>query len=112
MKILSALLATGVLALLFAAAAPAAQKTCSGTVPFSGTKTVIVILRGTTCAEAKRVVRAYDKGTAPKPWSCGLAHAPFDRVHGRIVGFSCGHGSGPGNLRARSHAFLGTIAKT
>lgn len=41
----------------------------------------------------------------------GLAHAPFNRVHGRIVGFSCGHGSGAGDLRARSHAFLGTIAK-
>lgn len=102
----------GALGLALAPTAPAAQRSCSGTVAFSGTKTVIVVLRGTTCTEAKRVVRTYDKTFAPpKPWSCGLAHAPFDKVKGRTVGFSCGYGKGGHNLRTRTHAFLGTIAK-
>jgi hypothetical protein len=92
------------------AAATAARRTCPGTVAFSGTKTKIVVLRGVSCARAKRVVRGYDSGRPPRPWLCALAHAPFDRVNGRIVGFSCGSGRRSGDLRTFPHAFLGTLA--
>lgn len=95
---------------LLPATAPAARKSCPGTVSFSGTRTKIVVLRGVTCARARRVVRAYDAGEAPPPWRCGLAHAPFDKVNGRIVGFSCGSGRSSGDLRRFPHAFLGTLA--
>lgn len=112
MRRLLCVLGTAATCLTFAPAASAATKTCPGTVSFSGTRTVIVILRGTSCATARNVVRTYDKKFAPpRPWSCGLAHAPFTKVHGRVVGFSCGYGNGSSNLRTRSHAFLGTIAK-
>jgi hypothetical protein len=111
MKTLLGLLVSSAILLASTSTAGAAKTTCADTVPFSGTKIVIVVLRGTSCSTARRVVKAYDKGIPPSPWHCGLAHAPFDKVHGRVVGFSCGYGSGPGNLRLRSHAFLGTIAK-
>jgi hypothetical protein len=91
-------------------AAPAeARRTCPGTVTFSRTPTKIVILRAVSCRTARRVVRAYDRGVPPGPWRCALAHAPFDRINGRIVGFSCARGGRRGNLRRWPHAFVGTI---
>ncbi len=103
-------LAVAALALALApSAAPAAErKTCKGSISFSGTKTRIVVLRGVSCRKAKRVARAYDKGSPPGSWRCALARAPFDRIDGRIVGFSCGRG-GSGELRKRPHAFAGTV---
>src|SRR5262245_43507776 len=51
------------LAALVAAAATAdagtARRTCPGAIRFSGPPTVVVVLRGVSCAEAKRVARAY-----------------------------------------------------
>jgi hypothetical protein len=99
-------------ALVLALALPAGsdRTTCAGSVSFARTKTIVVVLRGTTCAEAKRVVRAYDRGSPPRPWFCGLAHAPFTHVNGHVVGFSCAHGGTRGNLRKWPHAFLGLVA--
>jgi hypothetical protein len=108
---LVSLLAAALLALAAAADAGAARKTCTGAVAFSGTRIVVVTLRGVTCAQAKRVVRAFDRGRPPRPWSCGLAKAPFDRIDGRVVGFSCGRGGTRGDLRRWPHAFVGTIAR-
>jgi hypothetical protein len=101
---------TAVLALAATAGAGPARTTCPGKVTFSRTPTVVVVLRGVSCAQAKRVVRAYDRGTPPRPWACALAHAPFDRIGGRIVGFSCARGGTRGDLRRWPHAFVCTIA--
>ena len=110
MRCLGATLLAGVVIGLSVMAAPAeARRTCPGTVTFSGTPTKIVILRGVSCRTARRVVRAYDRGSPPRPWQCFLAHAPFDRVGGRIVGFSCAWGGRRGDVRRWPHAFLGTI---
>jgi hypothetical protein len=100
-------------ALVLALAWPAAgqRTTCAGSISFERTKTIVVVLRGTTCAEAKRVVRAYDRGSLPQPWFCGLAHAPFTRIDGHVVGFSCAHGGTRGDLRRWPHAFLGLVAQ-
>jgi len=98
--------AVGVAAALPAGPASAKARNCPGTVTFSGTKTTIRTVKGVGCAEAKRVARAYDRGSPPSGWQCGLAHAPFTRVGSKIVGFSCGKG-GSGDLRKRPHAFLG-----
>src|SRR4051812_13204783 len=97
--LVTASLASGALA----TSAPAS--TDCGTVRFSGTRTHIVVLRGTLCTTARRVARAYDRGVAPRPWSCLLAHAPFHRVRGREVGFVCGHGRRGGNVERSPHAF-------
>jgi hypothetical protein len=80
-----------------------------GTIRFSGATTHIVVLRGTTCATARRVARRYDRGQPTRPWQCFLAHAPFRKVNGRRVGFSCGYGTGGSNVASRSHAFVGTL---
>jgi hypothetical protein len=110
MKLLCATLLAGAVVGLSLTAAPAeARRTCAGTVTFSGTPTKIVILRDVSCRTARRVVRAYDRGAPPRPWACALAHAPFDRIDGRIVGFSCGRGGRRGNIRRWPHAFVGTI---
>jgi hypothetical protein len=109
MRYLGATLLAGVVIGLSLMAPPAeARRTCPGTVKFSGTTNKIVILRGVSCRTARRVVRAYDRGTPPRPWACALAHAPFDRIDGRIVGFSCGRGGRRGNIRRWPHAFVGT----
>jgi hypothetical protein len=105
---LAALLSGLVVALAATADAGTARKTCAGAIDFSGTRTVIVVLRGASCAEAKRVARAYGRFRSTAPWFCGLAHAPFDRIGGRIVGFSCGRGGTRGDLRKWPHAFVGT----
>jgi hypothetical protein len=90
--------------------APAAFRDC-GVIRFSGTRTHIVVLRGTTCATAKRAAQTYGRSfSPPAPWKCALAHAPFRRINGRNVGFSCGYGRGSSNLASRSHAFVGTLA--
>jgi hypothetical protein len=110
MKSLGVILLAGIVVGLSLMAAPAeARRTCPGTVKFSGSTNKIVILRGVSCRTARRVVRAYDRRfRPPRPWVCGLAHAPFDRINGRIVGFSCGRGGRRGNVRRWPHAFVGT----
>jgi hypothetical protein len=104
------LLAAVMLGLLVApATAGTLRATCPGSVAIAGTPTKVVVLRGVTCLDARRVLRAYDRGTLARPWSCAMAHAPFDHVGGRIVGLSCGSGKAK-DLRKRGHAFLGTVA--
>jgi hypothetical protein len=110
MRCLGATLLTGVVIGLALLAAPAeARRTCPGTVSFSGKPNKIVILRGVSCKTARRVVRIYDRRfRGPPPWRCALAHAPFDRIDGRIVGFSCAWGGRRGDIRRWPHAFVGT----
>jgi hypothetical protein len=77
---------------------------------FAGTQIKIVILRGVSCRTARRVARVYDRRrTPPRPWRCALAHAPFDRIDARDVGFSCGRGGRRGDIRRWPHAFVGTF---
>ena len=90
-----------------AATAPAG----CGQVTFSGTSTTIIVLRGTECPEAVRVAAAFNAGTPPSPWNCGLAHEPLDSYplpdgSTGVIGFSCGYGTA-GDLRAAPHAFIG-----
>ena len=92
------------------ASAGTGRRTCPKSVSVDATPTRIVILRGTTCEQATRVLRLYDRGTRPGTWRCMLTHAPFDHIDGRIVGLACGRGGPAGDLRKRPHAFLGTIA--
>jgi hypothetical protein len=103
------LLAGVVIGLSLMAPPAEARRTCPGTVKFGGKTNKIVILRGVSCTTARRVVRVYDRRfRAPRPWRCALAHAPFDRIDGRIVGFSCGRGGRRGDIRRWPHAFVGT----
>jgi hypothetical protein len=99
------------LVLAFASPAGGERTTCAGAVSFARTKTIVVVLRGTTCAEAKRIVRAYDRGSPAPPWVCFLTHAPFTRIDGRVVGFSCARGGTRGDIRRWPHAFLGLVAR-
>jgi hypothetical protein len=110
MRCLGATLLAGVVIGLSLMAAPAeARRTCPGTVSFAGKPNKIVILRGVSCRTARRVARIYDRRFwAPRPWLCALAHAPFDRIDGRVVGFSCGRGGRGGDIRRWPHAFVGT----
>jgi hypothetical protein len=110
MRYLIVTLLAGVVVGLSLMAAPAeARRTCPGTVSFSGTSNKIVILRGVSCRTARRIVRIYDRRfRAPRPWVCLLAHAPFDRINGRIVGFGCARGGRRGNIRRWPHAFVAT----
>ena len=112
MKLVGAILLAGVLAGLALTAGPAeARRTCPGTVSFAGEQSKVVVLRGVSCRTARRVARIYDRrGTPPRPWRCALAHAPFDRIAGRRVGFSCGRGGRRGDIRRWPHAFVGTFA--
>lgn len=108
--LLAAALASAVLLLAWEpSGADAKRKSCEPLVNFSGTKTRVVTLRGVTCAQAKRILRQYDKGLPEPPWSCALAHAPFKKLNGRIIGVSCGYGTGSSNLQKKSHAFVGTV---
>jgi hypothetical protein len=112
MKRALAILLAGVLVGLSFAAAPAeARRTCPGTVTFARKQIKIVILRGVSCRTARRVARAYDRGTPPRPWVCLLAHAPFDKINGRDVGFSCARGGRRGDIRRWPHAFVGTFRR-
>jgi len=109
-RYLAKIVAVGAAAIsLSPAAADARHYHECGTIRFSGRTTHIVVLRGTTCQTAKRVARRYDRGRAPRPWKCFLAHAPFRKINGRDVGFSCGYGTGGSNVASRSHAFVGTF---
>ena len=101
-------LGTVALSLAVPAATATASRDC-GTIRFSGRTTHVVVLRGTTCSTARRVARAYDRGAAPRPWQCFLAHAPFHRVRGRKVGFACGYGRRRGDVERWPHAFVGTL---
>jgi hypothetical protein len=110
MKRVLAILLAGVLVGLSFAAAPAeARRTCPGTVTFARKQIKIVILRGVSCRTARRVTRAFDRGRPPRPWVCLLAHAPFDKINGRDVGFSCARGGRRGDIRRWPHAFVGTF---
>jgi hypothetical protein len=108
----AACLLAGAAACLIAVPAGAGtlRRTCPKTVAVDGTPTRIVILRSTTCAQARGVLRLSDRGTRPGTWRCALTHAPFDHIDSRIVGVACGRGGPAGNLRKRPHAFLGTIS--
>jgi hypothetical protein len=60
----------------------------------------VYVVRGTSCATAVRVARAYDNlGRAPHPWRCGLAHGSLPRL------FSCGYPPRGGSLTTSAHAF-------
>jgi hypothetical protein len=55
----------------------------------------VVAIRGVSCWTAGRVAKRYDNGaTAPRGWSCALAHDDPPRL------FSCGSGGRSGDLRA------------
>jgi hypothetical protein len=98
-----------VLLLAAPASAETAGRTCPGSVRVDALATRIVILRGTTCRQARRVLRLYDRGTRPGTWRCALTHAPFDHIDSRIVGLACGRGGSAGDVRKRPQAFVGTI---
>jgi hypothetical protein len=102
---LTAVAAAGVLAAVAATPAQAKPRDC-GAIDFSGTSTRIVVLRGVSCSVAKEVAHHFAV-TSGGPqgssgWSCFLAHAPFRKVNGRKVGFTCRKG--------RAHTFVGTVA--
>jgi hypothetical protein len=105
MRVICAVAVAGLLAAVAAAPAAAKPRNC-GAISFSGTKTHIVVLRGVSCPVAKEIA-AHFAVTAGGPqgasgWNCFLAHAPFRRVKGRDVGFTCKWG--------RKHVFVGTVA--
>jgi len=110
-RVFAILLAGMLVGLAFTAAPSEARRTCPGTVTFAKKQIKIVILRGVSCRTARRVTRAYNRGRPPRPWVCLLAHAPFDRINGRDVGFSCAHGGRRGNIRRWPHAFVGTLRR-
>jgi hypothetical protein len=106
MRVICALFAAGLLALLAAGPAAAAKPRDCGAIDFSGTNTRVVVLRGVSCVVAKEIALRFSV-TAGGPqgstgWSCFLAHAPFRQIRGRDVGFTC--------KRGRRHAFVGTVA--
>jgi hypothetical protein len=106
---LAAVVASAVLSLAAAGPASAARHSC-GSVKLFGSSVRVVVLHGVTCTTAKRVTRGIHDGAAQRAgWSCALAHAPFDRIGGRDVAFSCGKGGRRGNLRDWPHAFVGTV---
>lgn len=90
------------------AAAPARSRVCAGKVQG---RYPVVVIRGVTCTRAKAAAARFIRSSAPAPWLCGLAHAPFRRIAGVKVGASCGYGrqvTGQG-LTGRAHAFaIGT----
>ena len=97
------------LALGSSGSAGAAQRSC-GSVSLFGTPVQLVVLRGATCATAKRITRGiHDGGAQRAGWTCALAHAPFTKIDGREVAFSCGKGGHGGNLRDWPHAFVGAV---
>jgi hypothetical protein len=95
-------------ALLAPTTAPAKSRVCAGKV--SGRYPVVVV-RGVSCTTAKRIAAQFLRSSAPAPWRCGLAHAPFRRIAGVRIGASCGYGKQVGGrgLTGRQHAFaIGT----
>jgi hypothetical protein len=105
----TAALVAAVISLAAAGPAAAARHSC-GSVTLFGTPVRVVALRGVRCTTAKRITRGIHDGSAQRAgWSCALAHAPFDRIGGRDVAFSCGRGGRSGDLRRWPHAFVGTV---
>ena len=94
-----------------AAASPPGKPRDCGAIAFAGTRTHVVALQGVRCGTAKAVARRFDRrgvgGTGA--WRCAYAHAPFRKVLGRKVGFSCGKGGTSGDLSQWPRAFVGTI---
>lgn len=91
-------------ALAVPTAAPAKSRVCAGKVQG---KYPVVVIRGVTCTRAKAVAARFIRSSAPAPWLCGLAHAPFRRIAGVKVGASCGYGrqlTGR-SITGRAHAF-------
>jgi hypothetical protein len=90
------------------ATATAAVKRC-GAIRFSGRRTRIVVIRRTSCTTAQRVARSYARFGDLGGWGCALAREDSPRYRGYKVGFSCGRGGGPGDLRQAPHAFIGAL---
>jgi hypothetical protein len=90
------------------AAVQAARLKNCGAIDFSGTRTTILVIRHTRCKTARRVARAYDRGSPPRRWRCALSHGDA-RYRGQRYGFSCGRGGGKGDLKAWRHAFIGAL---
>jgi hypothetical protein len=88
--------------------ATAAVKRC-GALRFSGRRTRIVVIRGTSCTTARRIARRYARFGDLDGWGCGLAREDSPRYRGYKVGFSCGKGGGPRDLRQAPHAFIGAL---
>ena len=97
------LLSVSVLGLLAVALMPgtaSARRSC-GTIPSTSVypRARVIAIRGVSCATARRVARSYDnRGSAPSPWRCGLAHGDRPRL------FSCGYPAGGGSLTRSRHA--------
>jgi hypothetical protein len=63
-----------------------------------------------SCTTARRVTRGIHNGGAQKSgWSCALAHAPFSKINGRDIAFTCAKGGRGGSLLTWPHAFVGTV---
>src|SRR4051794_16339938 len=88
--------AAAVLLTTIAAAPAAAKPRDCGAISFSHTNTHIVVLRGVSCTVAKEVAKHFAVSSGgpqgSSGWSCFLAHAPFRKIGGRDVGFSCSNG--------------------
>ena len=112
MRSLLLVAAVALAALVTTVPAAQAKRNC-GNVSIYGTSTRIVVLQGTTCTQARRVARRFANSAGPfsgAGWRCALAHAPFDKLDGRKIGFSCGRGGSSGNIRTWPQAFVGTLA--
>jgi hypothetical protein len=112
---LAVVIASALLSLTWAVGpAPAATKrACGGSVTLFSTKLKIVVLQGVTCRTARRVTHGIHNGGSQKTgWSCALAHAPFSKINGRDIAFTCAKGGSGGSLLTWPHAFVGTVAPT
>ncbi|HEY8584546.1 MAG TPA: hypothetical protein VIL49_16420 [Capillimicrobium sp.] len=105
------LLAAATLLVGPASASPPGKPRDCGAISFAGTQTHVVVLQGVRCGAAKKVARRFDRrgvgGTGA--WRCAYAHAPFRKVLGSKVGFSCGKGGTSGDLSQWPRAFVGTL---
>jgi hypothetical protein len=96
-----AVLALSQVALAGTPTATIAKRHSCGTVTSTSIykKAKVIAIRGVSCKRARQVAKAYDsKGRQLGSWQCGLAHDDGARL------FSCGAGSGTGDLRKRPHA--------
>jgi hypothetical protein len=110
--VLAAIVASVVLCLTWSVgpASAASKRPCSGTVTLFSTKLQIVVLQGVSCQTAKRVTRRIHSGGSQRTgWSCALAHAPFSKINGRDIAFTCAKGGHSGSLLTWPHAFVGTV---
>lgn len=84
------------------ASAQSPHRSC-GTIQDKVMGEVRVVVRGASCSEAIRVVRAFsERGVRLPPWFCGLAHGEAART----VPFSCGWGGRSGDLRNWPHSIV------